>query len=169
MASRLIRWLALGGALALGPSSAFADKTSKFADCPGAPVYTGLNALPLLATDDARRYRTMIRDGAREKPNFDGHFVVATWGCGSDCQTGAIIDAVSGKVTMLPVVAGTSSDAGDSESRFDYRLDSRLMIMTGMIGEEPPMGAHYFEFDGHRLKRLKTVAVRESQPSAKSP
>jgi len=140
---------------------AAAQGVPNFADYPGDPTFAGRNAAPVLATPEARRFRTMIRQGAREKPNFDGHFIVTSWGCGSDCEAGAIIDAISGRVISLPVVAGSPEDASSDSTHFTYRLDSRLLVMTGMIGEEPPMGAHYFTFDGKRLTRLKTIVKPE--------
>jgi hypothetical protein len=50
----------------------------------------------------AREFRTRLREAAREKPNFAGHFIVTTWGCGTECVEGAIIDARTGRVFMLP-------------------------------------------------------------------
>ena len=108
----------------------------------------------------------MIRDGARQKPNFDGHYIVATWGCGADCETGAIIDAHSGRVVLLPVVAGSPQDARSNSTHFDYRLDSALLVINGMIGEEPPMGTHYFTFDGEKLTSIKTIAKPEKHWAA---
>jgi hypothetical protein len=167
----MIRLLALAAVLATG-DAAWAQGVPDFADYPGAAAFNGRNAAPILATSDARRFRTMIREGARGKPNFDGHYVVATWGCGTDCEMGAIIDAISGKVIALPVVAGSPEEAGAQSTHFDYRLDSRLLVMTGMIKEEPPMGSHYFEFDGAKLTPIKSIVKPEkhwgSAPSEKA-
>jgi hypothetical protein len=147
--------------LLVAGGAAWAESVAGFADYPGAAGFSGRNAAPILATREARMFRTMIREGAREKPNFDGHYIVATWGCGTDCEMGAIIDAVSGKVVSLPAVAGSAEDAGLEATHFDYHLDSRLLVMAGMINEEPPMGAHYFEFDGAKLKPIKTTVKPE--------
>src|ERR1700733_9657710 len=101
-----IRPIALAFLLSAG-GAAWAGDTPDFADYPGAAVYHGRNAAPILATREDRQFRTMIRNGARGKPNFDGHYIVWTWGCGTDCEMGVIIDAITGKVVSLPVVAGT--------------------------------------------------------------
>ena len=153
--------IALAAMLAVASAASAAETAPAFADYPAAATYAGRNAAPILAAPEARRFRTMIRDGARQKPNFDGHYIVASWGCGTDCETGAIIDAVSGQVISLPVVAGSPDDATPESAHFDYRSDSRLLVMNGMIGEEPPMGSHYFEFDGKRLRKLRTVVKPE--------
>jgi hypothetical protein len=152
---------AMAAILAAVPAAPAAEQPPSFSDHPAAARFTGRNAAPVLNTVEARRFRRMIRDGARQKPNFDGHYIVTTWGCGSDCEMGAIIDAVSGKVVALPVVAGSPQDAKWDSTHFDYRLDSRLLVMHGMIGEEPPMGAHYFTFDGGKLTHIKTIVKPE--------
>jgi hypothetical protein len=144
-------------ALLTASGPAWAEDAPDFANYPAAAAYHGRSAAPVLATKDARQFRTMIRDGAKGKPNFDGHYIVTTWGCGTDCELGAIIDAVTGKVVSLPVVAGTPQDVADDDLHFGYRLESRLIVMNGSIGEKPPMGSHYFEFDGTALKPVKTI------------
>ena len=153
--------IALAAMLTAASAASAAETAPAFADYPAAAPYAGRNAVPVLATAEARRFRTMIRDGARQKPNFDGHYIVASWGCGTDCEMGAIIDAVSGQVISLPVVAGSPDDATADSTHFAYRADSRLLVMNGVIGEEPSMGSHYFEFDGKRLRKLKTIVKPE--------
>jgi hypothetical protein len=158
----MIRSPALAVMLVASATAATQD-VPNFADYPGAASFSGRNAAPVLVTREARRFRTMIRQGAREKPNFDGHYIVTSWGCGTDCEMGAIIDAISGRVVSLPVVAGSPEDANWDATHFDYRLDSRLLVMSGMIGEEPPMGSHYFTFDGIRLTLVKTAVKPEKR------
>jgi hypothetical protein len=41
----------------------------------------------------AEGFRAMTRP-----PNFAGHFTVAVWGCGSNCVSYAVIDAITGAV-----------------------------------------------------------------------
>ncbi len=156
----------------IAAQAAAPEEAPRFADHPAAAPFKGRNAAPVLATAETRRFRTMIRQGARQKPNFDGHYIVTTWGCGTDCEMGAIIDAISGKVIALPVVAGSPQDAHWDSTHFDYRSDSRLLVMNGMIGEEPPMGSHYFTFDGSKLTPLKTIVKPEKHwgsPPAEKP
>lgn len=56
----------------------------------------------------ARRFRTMLRKGATEGPNFAGHYTIASWGCGSGCVQFAIIDARNGRVFFPPEVLHVS-------------------------------------------------------------
>ena len=67
-------------------------------DYPANP-YTGKQAAPDVQSDSrSRTYRTVLRGWATEKPNFAGHYILATWGCGTGCTQVAIIDAITGKV-----------------------------------------------------------------------
>ena len=52
----------------------------RFDDYPVNERYTGKTA-PLVLSREARTYRTRLREAAREKPNFAGHFIVTSWGC----------------------------------------------------------------------------------------
>src|SRR5262245_19409738 len=59
--------------------------------------FTGRPAQVDLKSDpDAPRFRTRLREGAATGPNFAGHFTIVTWGCGTDCQVTAVVDALSG-------------------------------------------------------------------------
>ncbi len=85
-------------------------------------TFAGTPAPVDLASDpDARRFRTRLREAAEEAPSFADHYSVAQWGCGSNCHVVAIIDAKSGTVHFLPVVA---------EVGVGFVRDSRLMIVN---------------------------------------
>jgi len=159
---RLRAALSLGLTLSLAAAAKAAD-APKFGDYPGTAIYRGRNAAPILASKDARQFGTQIRRGARGKPNFDGHYIIVGWGCGAQCWNGAIVDAIAGTVVMLPYVAGTPQQ--DAEL-VDYRIDSRLIALNGMIREEPPAGSHYFEFDGKTVKPVTTIVRPEWSPDA---
>lgn len=53
----------------------------RFKDYPVAEKFNGPTAR-LIWKGEARMYRTRIREAAREQPNFAGHYIVASWGCG---------------------------------------------------------------------------------------
>jgi ankyrin repeat protein len=74
--------------------------------------------IDLSSNPTAREYRTRLREGAKKGPNFAGHYTVIDWGCGSNCQSIAIVDALTGKVY---VATGTERGA-------DFKLNSSLMI-----------------------------------------
>lgn len=92
----------------------------KFADFPVRENFTGKPAVVDLASDpSAPTFRTRLRRGAAEGPNFAGHFTVVAWGCGTDCQVTAVVDARTGRVAFAPFTAYSGTA---------FRLDSRLLI-----------------------------------------
>jgi len=94
---------------------------------------------------DEREFRTRLRSAARQTPNFAGHYVVSTWGCGAECLTGAFIDANTGEVKWLP--DGICCWDASVDRPIEFRLDSRLIVFVGERGERPDdQGTHYYEF-----------------------
>ncbi len=80
-------------------------KFPKFEQFPVAEAFHGKIHPPILQTRLARRYRTQLRLAIESGVNFAGHYVVATWGCGTGCAQFAIIDALTGSVIEPPFPA----------------------------------------------------------------
>jgi hypothetical protein len=146
--------------------------------------YVGVNAAPDLRSDPrSRRYRSQLKDWALEKPNFAGHYILATWGCGTGCTEIAIIDAMSGKV-FHPAGARTNHiEDVDIEvlveveqvgrradfGALQYRADSRLLIVFGTPdGRAENKGISYFVWEDERLKRVRFVG-KNASPGAHNP
>lgn len=114
---------------------------------------------------DARMFRTNLRNAAKEGVNFAGHFVLTTWGCGTNCSQSAIIDARNGQVFFPNQLAGAGfgfCDLPDDAEPLVYKPDSRLLILNGFkggdLGEtETPCGIYYFEWTGKNFKQIKFV------------
>ena len=106
-------------------------------------------AVPILATARQRLYRTMIREGAKQGPNFAGHYTIAGWGCGSSCAGFAIVDAITGKTFDTPFKYYEMEE-------ISYNLNSRLLILKG-CPEEENCGTYHYEWTGSQLKLLKKI------------
>ncbi len=99
----------------------------------------------------ARQYRTVIRNGAKEPPDFAGHFTVVIWPNGTSPQF-VIVDARTGQVYY------------DEQVTFGlplppmYRRDSRLFIVdaTSMFPYTRDHPAYpwidYIEWTGVRFR-----------------
>jgi hypothetical protein len=148
-----------------------------------ATVHAGPNAAPDVQSDPrSKRYRTQLRSWGKEKPNFAGHYILATWGCGTGCTEIAVIDAVTGAV-FHPMGARTNSiedvdadvlvEVKDGERRGDfgalqYRADSRLLVLIGKPDGRPDQrGISYFVWDDDRLARIRFVAIPSSPNPAR--
>lgn len=130
-----------------------------FSTC-SAKVETKPYTMPPLKFADARarQYRTVIRDAAKGAVDFAGHFILATWGCGSGCIMAAAIDTKTGRVTSLPF--SVSDWPLDVTEPLSYRADSCLLVVKGSRNEGDEHGTYYYVFDG------KAFRLRVSEPAA---
>lgn len=71
--------------------------------------------------EDAKKYKTAIDAAFSLGPNFSGHYVVASWGCGATCQESTIIDADTGKILVFGIV---------SEYGIETKADSKLLVVN---------------------------------------
>lgn len=78
----------------------------------------------------AKQFRTIITETYKnEGLNFGGHYTIATWGCGTSCQYGAIIDFKTGNVYPIPNASGG----------YNYKKNSRLLVVN------PPDNSGYYD------------------------
>lgn len=98
-------------------------------------------------------FRTRLREAAREKPNFAGRYILTTWGCGTSCLMGAVIDAKTGRVYWLPgSICCWGYDTDENFEPIVARLDSRLLVLSGMINEEEGTnGTHFYKFENGKF------------------
>jgi hypothetical protein len=134
------------------------DAAPKFAQYP-APVYFGPVGRLDLSNPESFAYRTRLRTASQAPINFAGHFQIATWGCGAGCVTGAMVDAFTGRVTFLPTVETNGLEAVMDENfnAFEFRNNSRLIVLSGKLTKNGDLGAHFFAWDGRFLTRVDTV------------
>jgi hypothetical protein len=92
-----------------------------FEDFPAEKVSAGKVAKDIdwKSHKSAWSFRTRLRKALRTGVNFNGHYAVATFGCGSSCQINFIIDVNNGKV-----VGEFTTTQGSA-----YRKDSSLIIL----------------------------------------
>lgn len=114
---------------------------------------------------DASTFRTRLSEAIRGGVNFAGHYVVAGWGCGTGCISGAIIEARTGDVYWPEQFNALSVWYGESEYENEpvkYRKNSRLLVLVGSPGvkdgsPEKPAGEYYYEWKGNRLRLIKYI------------
>lgn len=111
----------------------------------------------------ANMYRTNLRNAAKEGVNFAGHFVLATWGCGTDCSQSAVVDARGGRVffpEILDIVGISYCDLLENVEPIVFKADSRLLVLSGFKGgdidrKNAPCGIYYFVWTGTDFKQVK--------------
>lgn len=91
---------------------------NSFKDYP-ANIYEGKLADPDFSTDpDAKRFITRIKNECVKGINFAGQYTLVTWGCGSPCQNGVVVDRKTGEI-----FGGYGTSLGS-----EYRKDSKMII-----------------------------------------
>ena len=155
-----------GAALIAAHSAAVAqERVPRFDDYPVRAIYRGRPARVVL-TPDNRLFRTRLREAARQPTNFAGHYVVTTWGCGTGCRSGAVVDLKSGRVYPLPhqLCCWPYGEPPYPEP-LEFRPHSRLIVLTGARGatetEDGEVGVHFYEFRNGRFRHLHTAEVEE--------
>ncbi|MBO2009289.1 hypothetical protein [Hymenobacter negativus] len=130
--------------------------TPQFKEYPVSERYDGPQAAPQLTPGTTAWYfRTRIREAARQKPNFAGHYVLAVWGCGAECLSSAIIDVKTGRVYFNDsICCWFTPELPEKPDNFEpiaFKLTSRLVVFTGMLNEEGRNSPHYFKFEHGKL------------------
>lgn len=148
----------------------------RFAQFP-AKEWTGRNAQPLIVKAEDGLFRTRIREAAKDKPNFAGHYILARWGCGTDCVQLSIIDAITGQVFTDKQLATNvavnvhpdlldASSQWPSEGSLKFYVRSTMLMVIGAPNEDPARrGISYYAWNGTGLKLLRFVH-KASRPDA---
>ena len=103
-----------------GACTAQTGEPPRFEDFGVSSVFRGKPApVDLSGNPKARTFRTKLTEGAKEGPNFAGHYTAVSWHCGTECQAVAVIDAKTGQVYFAPF--STSEDS-------EFRVNSMLFI-----------------------------------------
>lgn len=121
---------------------------------------------PALKLDSAfaRKYRTRLGEGLRDLPvNFAGHYVMVTWGCGTTCLDGGMVDAQTGEAFALPGILDSFGPFGIEEPLL-HRPDSRLLVTLGAAaGDATVPEAGYREWTGTELRPLCSRILSEDE------
>ena len=126
------------------PQAAQQQGIPQFEDFPAGKVFSGTNALVNFTYHTDRIYRTPLAEASRQPPNFAGHYVLATWGCGTECIMGAAVDVVTGKVVWLPASICCAQGIDENFQPIVARVDSRLIVLSGLRNKKDGDDAAHF-------------------------
>jgi len=81
----------------------------------------------------AERYRTVISDKYNELDvNFASYYIVVTWGCGSGCVSGAMVDIRDGFVYTMP----DDKEWGGNGTYIESKKESKILL-TVAVAQSP--------------------------------
>jgi hypothetical protein len=126
----------------------------RFEDYP-ARIYKGRNAPVRIDSKDARQFRSRLREAVKnDQASFAGQYIFTGWGCGASCFMFALIDARSGRVYFPGFSVQWFPPV---EHPFKYRLDSRLLIIEGILNEQDePQSRYFYEWRNNKLRLIKS-------------
>ena len=123
----------------LAPTLALAQAAASLQAMPTFEAYrvnerfTGKAHRPRLLTEQDREFRTELARAAAKRPNFAGHYVLTTVGCGASCVLTAVLDAKTGQVAWLPFTLCCWAD--EVREPVQFRRDSDLILVSGRRDE----------------------------------
>lgn len=84
-------------------------------------VYQGKLVNPDFSTNpNSKKFITRIKNECLNGINFAGHYTLVTWGCGSPCQSGVVVNRKTGKI-----YDGYGTSLGS-----EFKKDSKMIIMN---------------------------------------
>ena len=144
-----------------------------------AKIYNGKQAP--LKLGDWNSFRTRLKAAHKDGDiNFAGNYIVTTWGCGTSCVSGAMIDKRTGKVYDIPLgETGSPYEIGaecfadgaelDDNERLAFYPNSRLFISRGCEGEKfnettgKQLITYYVNIWDEKSKTFKLKKVQQSR------
>lgn len=87
------------------------------------PVYNGELASPDFSSNaSTKRFITRIKEECKKGINFAGHYTLVTWGCGSPCQSGVVVNRKTGEI-----FSGYGTALGS-----EFKKDSKMLIKNAL-------------------------------------
>jgi hypothetical protein len=110
-------------------------------------------------------FHRRILEAAQKGPDIAGTYAVVRSGCGSDCNNIWIVDAKKGDMLDTPFIGATRCVPFSDGPLLSYRLDSRLLIVTGSLeiphGKKSftngSCGRFYYVVERPRLRLIRSV------------
>lgn len=130
-------------------------KTPTFQDYP-AQTYTGKNQ-PLKLILQSKKYRTLFKQMSQQPPNFAGHYVMETVGCGGGCSFALAYNVKTGQSFVLPDTFADcySKEKGFKQNDIFYQKDSRLVMAVGSRhGDQAQCETVYYLVENNHFKKI---------------
>ncbi len=135
------------------------------ADFPISGRFAGRTMLPDFKGRDRQfnSFRTRIRDGMRQGPNFAGHYTLIQIGCGTGCSFTIVADNKTGRPASFP-----RGGEANMYLALDYRLESRLLAAQWFSYDAGRCFLEYFDFDRDEWKLLTKADIGNSDTCYKT-
>jgi hypothetical protein len=138
-----------------------ATLSSRFDEFLVTDAFKGKPGTPLVSRPEERRFRTVIREGAKQGPNFAGHYTIVEWGCGTECIQAAVVDSRTGTVFQPPF--GQKGDRYFATTWLHFKLGSRLILACTNCRRwaREDCDQHYFVWSDDRWSEVRRSPLRD--------
>ncbi|PZM08080.1 hypothetical protein [Rhizobium tubonense] len=132
-----------GGSPDSAPTPPPAPRQIHPTDYPAQPVYRGKTAKPDFSGRNAhfKSFRTRIREGMAQGPDFAGEFSVIQFGCGTGCSAVVVANNRTGQPYDFP-----RGGEDNTYLTLKYHIDSRLMVAQWGSYDSGKCFMEYFDF-----------------------
>jgi hypothetical protein len=135
-------------------------------------VYNGSIAPVDFSTNEqAEEFRTQIVNGVESNGvNFAGYYSVVTWGCGTGCQSSAIIDVRTGEIVSFGIISARGLKFAENSRLLvvnpkENLTESELAELENQLADSSyPLGtipavAEYYTMENGELTFLEKYSV----------
>ncbi|MCL2021512.1 MAG: hypothetical protein FWG81_05310 [Betaproteobacteria bacterium] len=153
--------IVLVACFSLGAAADGTDSASLLFESYYVPLHKITRFAPTRIPDSGLNWKMQdyLRFSDKEPLNFAGKYTLFKIGCGTNCVEFCLIDRTTGIVhpgmsfnTFFPIDYKGPWD-------FEYRLDSRLLVVYHSRGFGDPVLVDYYAWDGTAFILLKTARV----------
>lgn len=133
------------------------NETSGSSDPSGSEIYQK-SKINFESNPIAEPYRTILFEKYNElDSNFATYYIIVTWGCGSGCVTGAMVDYRDGFIYSMP----EDKDWGGNGTYIESKKESNVLITVAVV--QSPSGEvqetrKYWEWD-ENLRTFNFVKI----------
>jgi hypothetical protein len=141
-------------------SAATKVKRPNASDFPIQSRFTGKTVLPDFKGRDRdfNNFRTRIREGMREGPNFAGRYTLIQIGCGTGCSFVIVANNQTGRPGSFP--------RGGEDNLYlnlEYSRDSRLVATQWLNYDVNKCFVEFFDFDGNTWKSISKTEIGDTE------
>lgn len=152
----LIKILFLLCVIFLSTNSQSVTKNPEFSEYPVAERTVKTTKKPKIISTQDHEFQAKIMIASDQMPNFAGHYILSTFGCGASCTMTFVIDKKTGKVIWLPFTVCCWDNMDADFNPVSFRKNSRLIIITGSRNEQGK-GIYYYEFKQNKFILIHQV------------
>lgn len=108
----------------------------------------------------ARMFKTALREGVKNGPNFAFYYTIVEWGCGTECHSFAVVDVRDGKV-YFPNFGARWGYGFEENSSLLVVNPVEVIYETG--GQDLDESTEYYVLENNQFTLIKKAKIRYTE------